>query len=1048
MKRNLTLLFSLLLVCQGYLYAQDVRVTGRISGPQNEALAGVTVTVGGTSQATVTNTDGNFTITAPRNANLVITHVGYLEQSVALNGRTELDIKLAADSRNLEDVVVTALGIRKESKRLGYATATVNADQISTNRTPNVASGLQGKLAGVNISTMGTGPAGSTKIRIRGQSSFASVNSPLFVINGVPMDNTSFGIGSGIGARAGQVNSSDGGDALSSINPDDIESMTVLKGATASALYGSRAKDGVVMITTKSRGSGKGIGLDYNINYTTDTPLDFTDFQYEYGQGERGVRPTTAFPQSGVWSFGEKFEPGMTQVLFDNKVYPYQPVRDRYKKFYQTGQNLTNTITLSNGGELGGFSLSLSNTDNKGIMPNSKFNRRSINLGFSQNITKGLTVTGNANYSNEKNTNPPQVNTQDMAVPTVLFTLANSMPFEALADPTNQVDADGKEIPMSRFLVRNNPYYSLSRRFENIGRDRLIGNIAVRYQITDWMYFQGRIAQDMYTRSQEYNIPNGYAPIPAAPTGFINGSYTQDVRRFRERNYDFLLGGNRKINNFGVDITLGGNQMYRRSDYNSVSVTDFVQPGLYTIMNGRAKDPIYAKRERKVNSLYGAAEFSYNNLLFLNVTARNDWFSTLAPANRSILYPSVTASFVFTDAFKNLPDWISYGKFRAAYAEVGDDNVAEYSNVLYYAVNNNLFPNPSGQNIPVGGINGSLIPNANLKPLRVSETEFGVELRLFNNRIGLDVSYYNKITKDQILAAQVSDASSYTNQLINVGRSKNQGLEILLTGSPIMTKSFKWDVSVNVAYNTSKVLQLGLTPADTVISVSSGGGRIVKQVVGKPIGALYTFLYRRDAEGRQVFDAASGRPLRNNTDSYVGNVLPKYFGGITNTFTYKGIVLTALIDYKLGAKMIAGSNMNALRHGLHKRTLVGRAEGYVIGVGVNPDGRQNSTKSDIQPFYETPNVLGVNEDFIFNAGFWKLRQLTLGYDLTKYLGKIKFIKGVRLSAVANNVWVIKKWTENMDPENVANISDNDTGLDFWTAVPPTRSIGANLHLKF
>jgi outer membrane receptor protein involved in Fe transport len=562
------------------------------------------------------------------------------------------------------------------------------------------------------------------------------------------------------------------------------------------------------------------------------------------------------------------------------------------------------------------------------------------------------------------------------------------------------------------------------------------------------MYFQGRIAQDMYTRSQEYNIPNGYAPIPAAPTGFINGSYTQDVRRFRERNYDFLLGGNRKINNFGVDITLGGNQMYRRSDYNSVSVTDFVQPGLYTIMNGRAKDPIYAKRERKVNSLYGAAEFSYNNLLFLNVTARNDWFSTLAPANRSILYPSVTASFVFTDAFKNLPDWISYGKFRAAYAEVGDDNVAEYSNVLYYAVNNNLFPNPSGQNIPVGGINGSLIPNANLKPLRVSETEFGVELRLFNNRIGLDVSYYNKITKDQILAAQVSDASSYTNQLINVGRSKNQGLEILLTGSPIMTKSFKWDVSVNVAYNTSKVLQLGLTPADTVISVSSGGGRIVKQVVGKPIGALYTFLYRRDAEGRQVFDAASGRPLRNNTDSYVGNVLPKYFGGITNTFTYKGIVLTALIDYKLGAKMIAGSNMNALRHGLHKRTLVGRAEGYVIGVGVNPDGRQNSTKSDIQPFYETPNVLGVNEDFIFNAGFWKLRQLTLGYDLTKYLGKIKFIKGVRLSAVANNVWVIKKWTENMDPENVANISDNDTGLDFWTAVPPTRSIGANLHLKF
>jgi TonB-dependent SusC/RagA subfamily outer membrane receptor len=289
---------------------------------------------------------------------------------VNAGSRNVINVKLATDTRNLQDVVVTALGIRKESKRLGYATATVNADQISTNRTPNAASGLQGKLAGVNISTMGTGPAGSAKIRIRGQSSFSSQNSPLIVINGVPMDNTNFGIGGGNGARAGQVNSTDGGDAFGSLNPDDIESMTVLKGATASALYGSRAKDGVVMITTKNRGTGKGIGVDYNINYTEDTPLDFTDFQYEYGQGERGVRPTTAFPQSGVWSFGEKFQPGMTQILFAGKEYPYEPVYDRYKKFYRTGKNLTNTVTLSNGGENGGFSLSLSNTDNSGIMPN------------------------------------------------------------------------------------------------------------------------------------------------------------------------------------------------------------------------------------------------------------------------------------------------------------------------------------------------------------------------------------------------------------------------------------------------------------------------------------------------------------------------------------------------------------------------------------------------------------------------------------------------------------------------------------------------------
>ncbi|MEO5999084.1 MAG: SusC/RagA family TonB-linked outer membrane protein [Chitinophagaceae bacterium] len=1047
MKKTLLLFFSVLTLCQVNALAQNITVTGKITGQDNDALSGVNIKVGGTKQGVITDDAGNYSISANSNASLLFSHIGYQEQTINVNGRKVINLTLFKNSDSMQAIVVTALGIRREVRTLGYATATVNNEQIATNRTPNVVSGLQGKLSGVNITTMGTGPAGSAKIRIRGQSSFSSQNNPLIVINGVPMDNTNYALGSAFGARAGQVNSSDGGDAFSSINPDDIESMTILKGATASALYGSRAKDGVVMITTKTKGTSKGIGIDYNINYTTDTPLDFTDFQYEYGQGERGVRPTTPFPQSGVWSFGEKFQPGMTQVLFDGKTFPYEPVYDRYKKFYNTGVNLTNTITLSTAGENGGFSLSLANTDNKGIMPNSKFNRRSVNLGFTQNVTKFLTVSGNANYSNEKNRNPPQVNTQDMAVPTVLYTLANSMPFYALEQ--NQVLPNGNEFVMARFLVRNNPYYSLSHRSENIIRDRLIGNIALKYQVTPWLYLQGRIAQDIYTRYQDYNIPNGYAPIPPAPTGFINGSFTQDIRRFRERNYDFLLGANRKFGKFGVDVTLGGNQRYVKMEYNSVSVTDFVQPGLYTIMNGRIKDPIYSKSERKVNSVYGAAEFSYSNFLYLNVTARNDFFSTLAAANRSIIYPSVTGSFIFSDAFATkMPSWLSYGKLRVAYAEVGDDNVAPYSNVLYYSVNNNLFPNPSGQNIPIGGINGAQIPNADLRPLRVSETEVGVELKLFNNRVGLDLSYYHKITRDQILAVQVSDASSYTSKLINVGKSLNQGLELQLSLTPVQTKSFKWDISFNGSYNTSEVLKLGLTPADTVISVGGGGGRVVKQVVGKPIGALYTYIYKRDASGRQVFDKASGKPLREDVPVYVGNVLPKYFGGITNSFNYAGIMLTVLIDYKLGAKMIAGSNMNALRHGLHKRTLVGRAEGYVIGDGVNQDGGKNTTKSDLQPFYETPNVLGVNEDFVFNSGFWKLRQITLGYDFTKYVKGVKFIKGLKLSAVSNNVAILKKWTENMDPENIANISDNETGLDFWTAVPPTRSIGFNLSVKF
>ncbi|MPR33750.1 SusC/RagA family TonB-linked outer membrane protein [Salmonirosea aquatica] len=1044
MKKTLTSLFLVLLLSLGHIFAQAPSITGRVTDQANEGLPGVNVLVNGTTRGTTTDAEGNFTIAAASDATLTFSYIGYESQSVKVGTRSVVNVQLAPESKNLSEVVVTALGIKREAKTLGYATATVDADQISTNRTPNFVSGLQGKMSGVNITTMGTGPAGTAKIRIRGQSSFSGNNSPLIVVNGVPIDNSNYALGGDFGTRA--ANSSDGGDGLSSINPDDIETMTVLKGATAAALYGSRAKDGVVMITTKNRGTGKGFGVSYNANFTTDTPLDYTDFQYEYGQGEGGKRPTTANPTSGVWSFGEKFEPGMTQTLFDNETWPYEPVRNRVKQFYRVGTNFTNTVTVSNNGQNGGFSLSLGNTDSKGIMENNTFNRKVINLGFTQNITSKLTASGNINYSKEKNVNPPQLNTQDFSVSTVVFTLANSMPFDALRQ--NQTMPNGDEFVFSRFLVRNNPYYSMNYHFENINRDRLFGNIALKYQFTDWLYLQGRIAQDYYIRNQDYNIPNGYAPIPKAPVGFVNGSFTQDVRQNTERNLDFILGINKAFGDIGIDVNLGGNQRYARNDYNSVTVQDFIQPGLYTVMNGRVKNPLYSLSEKKINSLFGAATISYKEFLYLGVTARNDWFSTLAPANRSILYPSVTGSFVFSQAFEGLPAWLSFGKLRAAYAQVGSDNVNPYSNALYYAVDNNSFPNPSGQLVPVGGINASTVPNKNLRPLRVKEAEVGMELKLFQNKIGFDFTYYHKITEDQILAAQISDASSYTSKLINVGRSMNQGVEMLLTFSPVNTNAFRWDVSANASYNTSKVLKLGLSENDTVITVGGGGGRTLNEVVGKPIGQLYTFTYLRDAQGRQVFDKNSGMPLRNNTLMNVGNALPKYFGGITNTFTYRGISLSALVDFKLGFKMIAGRNINYIRHGLSKRTLPGRDVGYVIGDGVNPDGEINQTKAAVQPFYESINPLGINEDFVSNAGFWKLRQITLGYDFTKLLPERLFIKGLKVNAVANNVLIIKKWTENMDPEEALVASDNGVGMDFWPGLPPTRSVGFNLNVRF
>jgi outer membrane receptor protein involved in Fe transport len=478
---------------------------------------------------------------------------------------------------------------------------------------------------------------------------------------------------------------------------------------------------------------------------------------------------------------------------------------------------------------------------------------------------------------------------------------------------------------------------------------------------------------------------------------------------------------------------------------------DFVVRGLYTVMNAREKDPFYDLSEKQVNSLYGAAEFSFREFLFINATARNDWFSVLSPANRSILYPSITGSFVFSDALPGLPRWLTFGKVRAAYAEVGSDlDVSPYSNNLFYRVNNNLFSNQDAALQPVGIIDASTIPNDNLKPMRVSEYEFGLELKFLDNRIGLDVAYYNKLTKDQILSAQVSDGSGYLNRLINVGESRNSGVELLLNLTPIRTPSFQWDASFNGSYNTSEVLKLGSNPGDTMITTGTALFELgeVRQWVGRPLGQLFGWGYRRNAEGQQVFSTANGTPLRTATQIPFGSALPLWVGGINNSFAYKGITLSFLIDFKLGHKMISATNHNAWRHGLHKGTLPGRAENSVVGQGVNEQGEINTKgTTSAQAYYQAARDIRLAEEFVYNAGFWKLRQITLGYDFTRLLPKNVFVKGLRLNAVANNVAILKKWVPNIDPESTGFASDNIIGLEA-TGIPTTRSIGFNLNVKF
>jgi len=1033
------LLFFFLFFCVVQSAVAQTR-NGTVADATGKALSNVSVQLKGKNTGTATDAAGQFTINAADNDVLVFSSVGFNAQEVAVKGRQVIAVVLENDVRNLSEVIVVSLGLRRESRRLGYATASVNTEQLSSVRSVNLGNSLQGKVPGLNVSPPASGPGGSSKIRIRGQSSFSSSNSPLIIVDGIPFNNVSNGGGTNAGnggsASNGSANptggSSDGGDGLQSLNQDDIESMTVLKGAAAAALYGYRAKDGAIIITTKTGQKGKGIGVDINSNFQASQPLDYTDFQYEYGQGENGVRPISvaSAQTSGVFAFGEKMD-GKLTPQFDGSMQPYSPYKNRIRDFYRTGTSFTNSVALYGGSEKGSFRISFGNTDANAIMPNSDYHKKIFNVALNYKFTSKFSATLNGNYSNENNHNPPQIGLQDLNANTTLYTMATSIDAAWLK---NYKDAAGNEMPLSRFTNRNNPYWVALQRFENVHRDRLFGSVALRYQLLDWLYVQGRIGQDYYTRPYNYNKPTGTRSLAAASAGFA-GYYYQDVSTFRERNMDFILGGNHNFGKFGIDVTLGGNQMNQVYDDISTAVTNFYVRDLYTITNGQTKNPNYIYARKKVNSLYGAAEFSYNNYLFVSVTARNDWFSTLNPQSNSYLYPSVSASFVFSEAMgSSRPAWLTYGKLRASYAQVGSDT-DPYSNLLYYSLNANQFNGNA-----LGSISSDVSPNSNLRPLKIKENEIGLELRTFNNRVNLDVAVYNKNTEDEILKVNVSNAAGYASTLVNVGKLRNKGIEALLTIVPVKNASFSWESGFNASFNESKVLALANGQQRFDVGTGEFFGTLSYEV-GQPLASLRSYDYKRDAKGQIVL--SGGKPLQGNIITF-GSALPKWVGAWLNTFTYKKLRVFTQIDFKAGAKMFSNSNLNFLREGLSKPSLVGR-EGGVLFEGVNADGTPNATKVAAQDFYTTYRSTGIATPFVYDASFVRWRTLSVGYDLSKFV-KGTFIKNLTLNAMVYNVLMIKKHVDNLDPEASVATSDNLQGLESH-ALPTTRSYGLNVNIK-
>ncbi|WP_343672004.1 SusC/RagA family TonB-linked outer membrane protein [Chitinophaga sp.] len=1005
-------------------------ITGKITTATGQPLPGVSISIKGTSKGAVTNPQGEFTINANPGDVLVISFIGFSTQEVPItDNTTTLSIKMEEGATRLNDVVVTALGIKKENRSIGYSTTQLSGTAFTQSRDVNIGNALTGKVAGVSVANNATGPSGSSRVIIRGNASLTGNNQPLYVIDGVPFDNTNQG-------SAGQWGGVDLGDGLSNINPDDIADMQVLKGAAASALYGYRGGNGAILITTKSGQKGKGIGVEINNNFTANTIIDYRDLQTVYGQGTQGIKPTTQDAALATYySYGAKMD-GSDAVNFLGDTYKYSASvgKDNWKNFYRTGINNQSSAALSGASDKIKYRVGLSNLYNTSVVPNSGMQQQGINLNTVYNITPKLSLTVTANYIFERVKNRTLMSDASTNINATLMYLPTTFDVEWLKP---MVKSSGVELTPTTGTYFNNPYFLAYKHMNNTDRNRLTAAATLKYNFTDWLYAQGTVSRDGYILDYRKVTPTG--------TAYTNGGeLTEYERNYRELNVNYLVGFDKKVGkDFSINATFGGNSQdnINKSYGLDGTASPFIIPYLYTANNiaNRAYTQTYA--HYRVNSLYGTADFGWRNLLFLNFTGRQDWFSTLDPQSNKYFYPSVSTSFVFSELI-HAPKWLSTGKLRASLARASNGTSA-YQNYLTYGLQTYTITGVS-----VGYVTNTTVPNANLKPVKISEKEIGLNMQFLDNRVGFDVAYYHKQTEDDIASVSSSTASGYSAAIMNVGKIRNQGIELLITGAPVRGKDFSWDASVNVAFNNSKVLYLGEGVNSLAIEGAvprNGDGVTVSNVLNMAYGQIMGYGYRRDASGNKVF-GTDGQPLRTTTVIPLGSGVYKTTGGFNNEFHYKSLSLSFLFDFKFGAKVYSGTNLSLYTTGQHKNTLQGRDGGYV-GKGVTEDGSVNTTSVDAQTYWTNlASSNNIAEEFVYDASFIKLRQLSIGYSIPATVLGDHFFKGIDVSLVTRNLATLLKHTPNIDPESAYN-NTNGQGLEL-NGMPPTRSFGVNVNAKF
>jgi len=1066
MKQNLRtlFLFSFLLLTAQIVFAQKKEIKGTVTSKiDGIPLPGVNVLVSGTTNGSQTDFNGTYTLTANVGDVLSFSYMGMKSANATVGANATINISLEEDIATLNEVVVTALGIKRQKRELGYTVQEVNGDELDRVITTNVASALSGKVSGVDVSMPATGAGGSTRVIIRGISSIGENNQPLYVVDGIPIDNT--GLSNENEASGMWFGGKDDGDGISSINPNDIESLSVLKGAAAAALYGSRALNGVILITTKKGSSGKleveltsGISFDkVNVNYQ--------DFQTEYGTGTNGQLPNPDRGPAEVYGYttsawGPKFSEsaGQTVVIFDGSTKPYARVNNNINKFFRTGFTTNNGVSLSGGSENAFVRFSYNNVKNEDVIPKAGLERNSFSINGTLKTDK-FTFDAKANYITEDAKNRPELGDSPNNLG---YSLSGLAPNIDQAWLKNYKAEDGSIYRWNTNDYLLNPYYVLNENNSETQKNRFIGYVSGYYQVNKWLGANFRTGIDTYNFNSKDFMGSGHT-WPGRADGYLGLNNTN----VSEINTDLILNmdGIKLTENLTFSSILGLNRSDFFREQNSRFGTNIIEPGTEFISNFAIQtENAPSETKTRTNSVFGSAKFDFKGYLFAEFTGRNDWFSVIDDA---AFYPAASLGFVFSDAFNAAGDTFSYGKFRASWAQVSNAPGA-YKNALNYTV----LPSFNGNSVV--NIKNASAPNPNLTYQSKTGIEFGVDLAFFKNRLKADLTLYREDIDDQTMDLPSSATSGYEFISVNAGKLRNQGVEILLSGTPIKTTDFEWGVNLNFTKNKNEVISLHPNIDTYTISEARWAGAAIVAQVGGAYGSIIGKDFLRTDAG-EVIHAANGLPLFTDDKVVLGKGIPDWTAGLTNRFTYKGFSLQFLLDVKYGMDVYSMTNSVGAVKGLLDVTTEGRdafnaaravaqagdpnfnvntwiptaglvASGVVnTGTAESPVYVKNTTPVNPQNYWSTV-FNNTPAPFIYDASYVKLRELSLSYEFPKNIfGGLK-INSVNMSVFGRNLLTFSKNLPNIDPESMYT-SGNGQGFEYGS-LPSRQSYGFNLKVTF